>query len=472
MSQNDLVIANQSFPSFRTDLNSALAAIQTTHSGTSLPTGAVAGQIWLDTTSATSPTLKIYDGTDSISLAIIDYTNNTVNWLDSSLSYNSTATSAGTLTLTVSSSYKQYFTGTTTHTVTLPVASTLTVGQTFEIHNNSTGSITVNSSGSNLVGTVEANVTASITCILASGTTAASWDFDVTGFTSSVPTTRGGTGLTSIGTSLQVLRVNSGATGLEFATAGGTATPFTVTGDNVSGASIRLPEDTDNGSNYVALKAADSLTANLTLTLPSADGTSGQVLQTNGSGVLSFNSVSSDFVLLASTDASSSASVSFDGYFSSTYKNYIVFSSSVFPASSSGYLRIRLRKSNADITSSNYWHSGSGSHQNTGVSSGFKYYGTNNGAFIAIQEEDGNRYTSSYAYHNKIHICDPLATNTMKSIIVENATIMKDTGSVVFQYNFNGAGFLNDATTALSGITFYMSTGNIASGNFKLYGIK
>jgi len=295
MAQNDLVIANQSFPSFRSDLNSALQAIQTTHSGTSLPTGALAGQIWLDTSSATAPTLKIYDGTDSISLAIIDYTTNTVNWLDSSLSYNSTATSAGTLVLTVSSSYKQYFTGTTTHTVTLPVASTLTVGQTFEIHNNSTGSITVNSSGSNLVGTVEANVTASITCILASGTTAASWDFDVTGFSSAVPTTRGGTGLTTIGSSLQVLRTNSGATGLEFATIGGTTTPFTVTGDNVSGASIRLPEDTDNGSNYVALKAPDTLASNLTLTLPSADGTSGQVLQTNGSGVLSFSSVADNF---------------------------------------------------------------------------------------------------------------------------------------------------------------------------------
>jgi hypothetical protein len=31
---------------------------------------------------------------------------------------------------------------------------------------------------------------------------------------------------------------------------------------------------------------------------------------------------------------------------------------------------------------------------------------------------------------------------------------------------------INDATTALSGITFFMNSGNIASGNFKLYGIK
>jgi hypothetical protein len=40
----------------------------------------------------------------------------------------------------------------------------------------------------------------------------------------------------------------------------------------------------------------------------------------------SFAAVSSDYVLLASTDASSSSSVSFDGYFSATYKNYQIIS--------------------------------------------------------------------------------------------------------------------------------------------------
>lgn len=68
--------------------------------------------------------------------------------------------------------------------------------------------------------------------------------------------------------------------------------PFTVTGNSTAGAEIRLPEDTDNGSNYVALKAANTIASNLTLTLPSADGTNGQVLQTNGSGTLSFGAVS------------------------------------------------------------------------------------------------------------------------------------------------------------------------------------
>lgn len=102
MAQHDMNIANAGFPAVRSDINNALSAIQTNHSGTSRPTGAVAGQIWLDTTSATSPTLKYYDGADDISLATIDHSANTVNWLDSTVSITGlTTTATGTvLTLT------------------------------------------------------------------------------------------------------------------------------------------------------------------------------------------------------------------------------------------------------------------------------------------------------------------------------------------------------------------------------------
>jgi hypothetical protein len=86
MAQGDYLIQNQSFPSFRSDLNSTLEAINTSNSGTSRPSSAVAGTIWLDTTNATTPTLKLYDGTDDISLATFDYSANTVNWLDSTVS--------------------------------------------------------------------------------------------------------------------------------------------------------------------------------------------------------------------------------------------------------------------------------------------------------------------------------------------------------------------------------------------------
>ena len=86
-----------------------------------------------------------------------------------------TATAAGTTTLVEASTVGQRFTGTTTQTVVLPVVTTLALGRKFEIENASTGALTVNSSGGNLVATIPAGATAMIKCILASGTTAASW---------------------------------------------------------------------------------------------------------------------------------------------------------------------------------------------------------------------------------------------------------------------------------------------------------
>ena len=67
------------------------------------------------------------------------------------------------------------------------------------------------------------------------------------------------------------------------------SSPLAITGNSTAGAEIRLPEDTDNGTNYVALKAANSIASNLTLTLPSSDGSSGQAITTDGSGNLSFS---------------------------------------------------------------------------------------------------------------------------------------------------------------------------------------
>jgi len=91
--------------------------------------------------------------------------------------------------------------------------------------------------------------------------------------------------------------------------AGSTATPanFKVGNGATAGASISLMEDSDNGSNFVALKAADSIGSNLTLTLPSADGSNGQVLGTNGSGVLSFVSTTSSIAGASDTDISSAS---------------------------------------------------------------------------------------------------------------------------------------------------------------------
>ena len=97
--------------------------------------------------------------------------------------YTATATAAGTTTLTILSNRNQRFTGVTTQIVTMPVASTLALGAKWKIQNKSTGIVTVNSSGGNAIIAIAAGYTYEITCILASGTTAASWDYDLDGFT-------------------------------------------------------------------------------------------------------------------------------------------------------------------------------------------------------------------------------------------------------------------------------------------------
>ena len=82
----DFTIANQSFPSFRSDLNTVLGAINTMNSGSSRPSSAVSGTFWLDTTTATAPILKFFDGSDDITFATFNTTANTVNVSDSSTS--------------------------------------------------------------------------------------------------------------------------------------------------------------------------------------------------------------------------------------------------------------------------------------------------------------------------------------------------------------------------------------------------
>jgi hypothetical protein len=51
---------------------------------------------------------------------------------------------------------------------------------------------------------------------------------------------------------------------------------------------LRFREATANGTNFVGFQAPASIAADVTFTLPAADGTAGQVLSTNGSGTLSF----------------------------------------------------------------------------------------------------------------------------------------------------------------------------------------
>ncbi len=120
-------------------------------------------------TAATASTITMRDSNANITAN---------NWLGG---YTTTATAAGTTTLTVASTYLQYFTGATTQTVTLPVVSTLALGTQYIIVNNSTGAVTVQSSGSNTVVILAGSTSATLTSIATSGTGASVWSSSYAG---------------------------------------------------------------------------------------------------------------------------------------------------------------------------------------------------------------------------------------------------------------------------------------------------
>jgi len=149
--------------------------------------------------------------------------------------YATTATAAATTTLLVGSAYQQYFTGTTTQTVALPVTSTLVLGQAFLIVNNSTGVVTVQSSGANTVQAMAAGSQLVVTCILTSGTSAASWNVDYTVLSGGVQTVSGTSNrITSTGGANPVIDISASYVGQSSITtvgalsSGSLATGFTA----------------------------------------------------------------------------------------------------------------------------------------------------------------------------------------------------------------------------------------------------
>ena len=90
--------------------------------------------------------------------------------------YTTTVTSASTVTLTAASARKQFFTGTLSQTVVLPDVTTLQLGWTYTVVNLAANNVAVQSSGANAIGSVQpGNSICAYTCVLTTGTTAASW---------------------------------------------------------------------------------------------------------------------------------------------------------------------------------------------------------------------------------------------------------------------------------------------------------
>ena len=128
---------------------------------------------------------------------------------------STTVTAAGTTTLNVNSYYIQLFTGSTTQTVVLPDVSTLTAGWSVIINNQSTGIVTVKTSGGNVIQAMGNNSVLTLIYInAASGIGPNSWTWNytatgtfyatATGFSGTAPTTTGRYTLTNNSVTLEI----------------------------------------------------------------------------------------------------------------------------------------------------------------------------------------------------------------------------------------------------------------------------
>jgi|TARA_R110000744_G_scaffold200790_1_gene319922 hypothetical protein len=94
MSQNDLNVINQGFPSFRADLNSALQALGSNSSGPNAPTTTYADMTWYDTS---TNIIKIRSNADDawIDMAYLDQSTNKFKLLDNTGVVTAAGVSAG-----------------------------------------------------------------------------------------------------------------------------------------------------------------------------------------------------------------------------------------------------------------------------------------------------------------------------------------------------------------------------------------
>jgi len=192
------------------------------------------------------------------------------------LGYTTTATAAGTTTLLLASNNQQFFTGSTTQTVVLPVTSTLVLGLSYLIVNNSTGVLTVQSSGLNTITLIPAGAAVRCTCILITGTTAASWSFAFES-SSNIPYKQIPTITATVATNILTLGLN--ACSLDFRSS--TASSVTTTTRNVTAA---ISMTVSNGS---TLGTASGILAKLTvLAIDNAGTIELAVVNANAYGLL------------------------------------------------------------------------------------------------------------------------------------------------------------------------------------------
>ena len=204
----------------------------------------------------------------------------------------------------------------------------------------------------------------------------------------------------------------------------------------------------------------------------SSVGTAGQVLTSNGAGALpTFQTPagsSGALVFIDSATASSSASLGFTSGLSSTYDSYLILLEGLTPATDGVILRMRVYSGGSFQTTSYNWNAelyGEGNQRFAQASAAAYIQCHRDDGDTACGGNPGNASTESVA--GEVFITNPSST-ALRKMVHGELTFIGATSARPSRSNFSGDW---NSASAITGFQFFFSSGNIASGSIRLYGI-
>lgn len=163
---------------------------------------------------------------------------------------------------------------------------------------------------------------------------------------------------------------------------------------------------------------------------------------------------------LGGVDASASATIDLETTIDGTYDSYLIVAKGVVPASNATALWARLKIAGAYDAGASYYY-----HTSISASGSASYAGVVGAALAQIVV--GNALSNVATATANFQLC-LYTPNSSRSKTFTSVGQYMTTATALAQANCSG---MNVGTGAVTGVRFMMSSGNITSGRFDLYGV-